>query len=249
MSIALILAAGKGTRMRSDLPKPLVLFHGQPIVSHLINSFTEAGTHDIFVIVGHEAELVKHVIGNKIQYIDQLEQKGTAHAVMQAKDILYWKNKNVFVFVGDSPLISADTISWLEAHHKLTRASCTFLTADFPIDLPYARVIRNKDGALAGCTEEKNATPEELKIRELLSSHFIFKGEDLFQYLDAIQADATNGEFYLTDIISILIQKGLRVEALKIDDYQELVGLNTPEDIQWAEHFASFNKNNEPCRH
>src|SRR6478736_2522751 len=166
MSIALILAAGKGTRMRSVLPKPLVPFNGQPIVSHIIDSFMEAGTRDIFLIVGHEAELVKHVIGTKVRYIDQPEQKGTAHAVMQAKEVIDWKNKNVFVFVGDSPLISADTISWLEEHHKLTQASCTFLTANFPIDLPYARVIRNKDGVLAGCIEEKNATPEELNIRE-----------------------------------------------------------------------------------
>jgi bifunctional N-acetylglucosamine-1-phosphate-uridyltransferase/glucosamine-1-phosphate-acetyltransferase GlmU-like protein len=249
MSIALILAAGKGTRMRSILPKPLVPFHGQPIVSHLVNSFTEAGISTVYLIVGHEAELVKHVIGNKVQYIDQPEQKGTAHAVMQAEEVIDWKNKNIFVFVGDSPLISADTISWLEEHHKLTQASCTFLTADFPIDLPYARVLKNKEGILTGCIEEKNASPEQLKIRELLSSHFIFKGEDLFSNLHEIKADKDNGEFYLTDIIALLLHKKLRVEALKIDDYQELVGLNTPEDIQWAEQFVLSSKNNQPCKH
>lgn len=249
MSIALILAAGKGTRMRSLLPKPLVPFHGQPIVSHLVNSFNEAGISNIFLIVGHEAELVKHVIGNKAQYIDQLEQKGTAHAVMQAEEIIEWKNKNVFVFVGDSPLISADTISWLEEHHKLTQSSCTFLTAEFAIDLPYARVLKNASGVLSGCVEEKNATAEQLKIRELLSSHFIFKGEALFNHLNEIKADQDNGEFYLTDIIALLLHKGLRVEALKIDDYQELVGLNTPEDIQWAERFVLSSKNNQPCKH
>ncbi|MBC7485416.1 MAG: NTP transferase domain-containing protein [Cytophagaceae bacterium] len=249
MSIALILAAGKGTRMRSLLPKPLVPFHGQAIVSHLVNSFKEAGTSNIFLIVGHEAELVKHVMGNKVLYIDQPEQRGTAHAVMQAAEIIDWANKNVFVFVGDSPLISADTISWLEEHHKLTQASCTFLTADFPIDLPYARVLKNEAGMLTGCIEEKNASLEQLKIRELLSSHFIFKGEDLFANLHEIKADKDNGEFYLTDIITLLLHKGLRVEALKIDDYQELVGLNTPEDIQWAEQFVQSSKNNQPCKH
>lgn len=248
-SIALILAAGKGTRMRSLLPKPLVPFHGQPIVSHLIGSFKEAGVNDIYLIVGHEAELVKHVIGNEVQYIDQPEQKGTAHAVMQAEQIIDWKNKNIFVFVGDSPMISADTISWLQAHHKITNASCTFLTASFPVDLPYARVIKNKEGALVACIEEKNASPEELQIRELLSSHFIFKGEDLFHNLHEIKGDQDNGEFYLTDIIAILLKKKLRVEVLKIDDYQELVGLNTPEDIQWAEQFNTSTKNNETCNH
>lgn len=249
MAIALILAAGKGTRMRSLLPKPLVPFNGQPIVSHIIDSFEEAGIRNIYLIVGHEAELVKHVIGSKVHYIDQPEQKGTAHAVMQAEHVIDWKNKNVFVFVGDSPLISADTISWLEEHHKLTQASCTFLTASFPIDLPYARVIKNKEGQLLGCVEEKNATEEQLQIRELLSSHFIFKGEDLFNNLQEIQGDKDNGEFYLTDIITLLLRKKLRVEVLKIDDYQELVGLNTPEDIQWAEQFTTSTKNNEPCNH
>ncbi len=249
MSIALILAAGKGTRMRSVLPKPLVDFHGQPIVSHLVNSFNEAGISNVFLIIGHEAELVKHVIGNKVRYINQREQKGTAHAVMQAEEMIDWAGKNIFVFVGDSPLISADTISWLEEHHKLTQASCTFLTADFPIDLPYARVLKNKQGVLIGCIEEKNASAEQLKIRELLSSHFIFKAEDLFANLHEIKADKDNGELYLTDIIALLLQKKLRVEALKIDDYQELVGLNTPEDIQWAEQFVLSSNNNQPCKH
>ena len=146
-------------------------------------------------------------------------------------------------------MISADTISWLEEHHKLTQASCTFLTATFPIDLPYARVVKNKEGVLLGCVEEKNATAEQLQIRELLSSHFIFKGEDLFSNLLEIKGDKDNGEFYLTDIITILLHKKLRVEALKIDDYQELVGLNTPEDIQWAEQFITSTKNNQPCNH
>ena len=235
MSIAILLAAGKGTRMRSGLPKPIVPFMGKPIVAHIIESFKEAGIQDITLIIGHGAEEVKETIGSEVNYVYQNEQKGTAHAVKQVPETSALLNSNVFVFVGDSPLITADTIKKLESHHVKTNASCTFLTAQFPILLSYARVIRNDSGELIACIEEKNATLEQLKVRELLTSHFIFKGEDLFKNLDDIKPDKGNGELYLTDIIGIMLAKNLKVEAVQIDDYKELVGLNTPEDLQWSE--------------
>jgi bifunctional N-acetylglucosamine-1-phosphate-uridyltransferase/glucosamine-1-phosphate-acetyltransferase GlmU-like protein len=238
MSIAIILAAGKGTRMRSELPKPIVPFHGEPIVLHLINSFKQAGVKDICLIIGYGGDEVRQTIGNGVQYVYQKEQKGTAHAVEQTRYARNWQDENVFVFVGDSPLISADTISRLESHHQETNASCTFLTAHFPVKLPYARVIKNEKGEVLACVEEKNATAEQLLIDELLSSHFIFKSKDLFLYLDKIKPDKDNQELYLTDIIGIFLKEKMKVETLSIANYQELVGLNTPEDIQWAEAFV-----------
>ena len=235
MSIAIILAAGKGTRMRSALPKPIVPFMGKPIVQHLIESFHKAEVKDVYLIVGHGAEEVKEKIGSGVHYIYQAEQGGTAHAVKQVPADIINGSENVFVFVGDSPLITADTIQKLEEHLIKTGASCTFLTAIFPIDLPYARVIRNEQKELIACIEEKNATPEQLKVHELLSSHFIFKGNDLHKYLNEVKPDKGNGELYLTDMIPILLSKHLKVETLQIEDYRELVGLNTPEDIAWAE--------------
>jgi bifunctional N-acetylglucosamine-1-phosphate-uridyltransferase/glucosamine-1-phosphate-acetyltransferase GlmU-like protein len=235
MSIAIILAAGKGTRMQSSLPKPIVPFIGKPIVSHIIESFKKAGIQDVYLIVGHGADQVKEKTGTDVHYIYQKEQQGTAHAVKQIPETIISSDSNVFVFVGDSPLITAETINTLEHHHARTGASCTFLTALFPIDLPYARVIRNDNGQLIACIEEKNATKEQLQIRELLSSHFIFKGEALLQNLSEIKPDKGNGEFYLTDIIGVMLKKGLKVEILQITDYKELIGLNTPEDITWAE--------------
>lgn len=235
MSIAIILAAGKGTRMRSDLPKPIVPFNGKPITGYIIESFKKAGIGEIYLIVGYGAEQVKAKIGKEVNYFYQAEQRGTAHAVKQVPEAIIRGNSTVFVFVGDSPLITPETIKKLESHHIKTGASCTFLTAVFPIDLPYARVIKNDKGELIACVEEKNATPEQLQVRELLTSHFIFKGDDLFQNLNEIKPDKDNGELYLTDIIGIMLKKGLKVETLQIDDYRELVGLNTPEDIAWAE--------------
>jgi bifunctional N-acetylglucosamine-1-phosphate-uridyltransferase/glucosamine-1-phosphate-acetyltransferase GlmU-like protein len=235
MSIAIILAAGKGTRMKSHLPKPIVPFMGKPIVQHIIENFQNANIEAIYLVVGHGANEVEKTIGDRVQYILQKEQKGTAHAVSQVQNANDWNHKNVFVFVGDSPLVSSDTIKSLEEHHKKTQASCTFLTATFPIDLPYARVIKDSRGKLIACIEEKNANQDQLKIRELLSSHFIFKGTDLFKYLPQIEADKLNGEYYLTDIIGLLLKNKLKVETLLVDRFEELVGLNTPEDLQWAE--------------
>jgi bifunctional N-acetylglucosamine-1-phosphate-uridyltransferase/glucosamine-1-phosphate-acetyltransferase GlmU-like protein len=238
-TIAIILAAGKGTRMRSEIPKPLVLLQGMPLVQYLINSFKEAGVDKIVMVVGYKAGLVKETIGKECVYVDQVEQKGTAHAIMQVRDKISWKGNDIFIFVGDSPLITKPTIQKLYEFHRESKSDCTFLTADFKMNLPYARVIKDKNGALIKCVEEKNASAEELKITELLSSHFIFKGDSLFSYLNEITPDAENGEYYLTDIIGIFLKHGLKVNALKINDYEELVGLNTPEDVVWAEEILN----------
>jgi len=239
MSIALILAAGKGTRMRSYLPKPLISFKEKPIVIHIIEAFEKAGIKDIHLVVGYEANKIVSTVEDRAKYILQKNQNGTADAVKQAVDTIDWRNKNVFVFVGDAPLITAETIRKLESHHSKSGASCTFLTAIFDIDLPYARVIKNDAGIVIACIEEKNATKEQLKIKELLSSHYIFKGDDLFKFIHKIETDPNNGEYYLTDIIPVFLSNGLKVETLQIEHYQELVGLNTPEDLQWAEEFTT----------
>jgi bifunctional N-acetylglucosamine-1-phosphate-uridyltransferase/glucosamine-1-phosphate-acetyltransferase GlmU-like protein len=237
--IALILAAGKGTRMRSELPKPLVPFYGTPIVGLIIKAFRDAGIQDVNLVVGHGAEQVRQTIGSGVGYVLQTQQNGTAHAVLQAREVLEWKGKNIFVFVGDSPLISAATIEALGVYHEQANAACTFLTADFDLKLPYARVVKDASGKLLACVEELDATEEQKQLTELLSSHFIFKADILFEYLPKIKPHPRNGEYYLTDIIGLLLEEGLKVETLKIKDYRQLVGLNTPEEVAWAEQIYS----------
>lgn len=236
-SIALILAAGKGTRMKSDLPKPIVPFKGKPLVSHIIKSFEGARVKNVYLVVGYGASEVMRAIPVNVGFIMQREQRGTGHAVMEGKEILPYQNKNLFIFVGDAPLISSNTIKKLKEHHEQTGAACTFLTAEFPTGIPYARIIRDKNGKLIKCVEEKNATEEEKKINELLSSHFIFNADLLFDNINRIEPDKQNGEYYLTDMIDIFLKDGKKVEVLKIDSFQELLGLNTPEDVAWAENF------------
>lgn len=225
--------------MKSDLPKPIVPLDGKPLVQHLIDQFQEAGINQIAMIIGYKADKVKETLGQNILYIEQAEQKGTAHAVLQAKNKIEWTGKDIFVFVGDSPLITSHTIRELLAYHRLTNADCSFLTSEFKIKLPYARVIKDDQGNLVRCVEEKNASPEELEVTELLSSHFIFKAESLFDHLGEIQPDPENQEYYLTDILDIFLRKGLRVETLHIERFEELVGLNTPDDVAWAEEILN----------
>jgi UDP-N-acetylglucosamine diphosphorylase/glucosamine-1-phosphate N-acetyltransferase len=241
--IGLIMAAGKGTRMKSDLPKPVVELKGKPLAQYIIEAFHKAGINQVALVVGYKSDIVKQTLGKNNIYIEQNEQKGTGHAIMQTKDHLDWQDKDLFIFVGDSPLITSSTINRLKEHHNKTNADCTFLSAEFKIYLPYGRIIRDENGQLVKCVEEKNASPEELKIRELLSSHFIFKANSLYKYLFEITPDPDNGEYYLTDILEIFIKHGLKVEILKIDDYEELVGLNTPEDISWAEQILEKREN------
>jgi UDP-N-acetylglucosamine diphosphorylase/glucosamine-1-phosphate N-acetyltransferase len=234
-SAAVILAAGKGTRMKSEIPKPIVCLNERPIVEYIIDAFKSAGIQDIVLVVGYKSDLVKDVLGKHYTYVEQKEQKGTAHAIMQVKDKINWHGKNIFIFVGDSPLITKDTIRQLLAYHEKEKSDCTFLTADFKMKLPYARVIKDGNGNLMKCVEEKNANKEELEVRELLSSHFIFKADSLFAHLEEIEPDPDNGEYYLTDIIGIFLKHKLKVKTLKISGYEELVGLNTPEDVAWSE--------------
>ncbi|CAN5347948.1 hypothetical protein BH23BAC1_BH23BAC1_08400 [soil metagenome] len=241
-ALGIIMAAGKGTRMKSDLPKPVVKLKDKPLSQYIIEAFHDAGVKEVALVVGYKSEIVKQILGNNNIYIEQKEQKGTGHAIMQTKDKLNWQGKDLFIFVGDSPLIKSSTIKRLFEHHKNTDADCTFLSADFDIQLPYGRVVR-ENGKLVKCVEEKNASPEELKIRELLTSHFIFKASSLYKYLFDIKPDPDNDEYYLTEILEIFIRKNLKVEILKINRYEELVGLNTPEDLAWAEDILNKRNN------
>jgi len=237
-ALALVLAAGKGTRMRSALPKVLVPLAGEPIVSRLLSTLESAGISRFVVVVGHQAEEVTKALGARALYALQAEQRGMAHAVAAARpvvDRLVPRPRHVLVTVGDSPLLRRETVERLLARHGDTGAHCTFLTAEFGDPPPYARVVRDAAGRVVRCVEEHSATPEERGIRELLTSHFVFEATTLFENVGAVRPSPVTGELYLTDMVAILLARGLRVEAVRCEDYRELVGLNTPEEVAWAE--------------
>jgi bifunctional N-acetylglucosamine-1-phosphate-uridyltransferase/glucosamine-1-phosphate-acetyltransferase GlmU-like protein len=233
-SAIIILAAGQGKRMRSPLPKPLVPVAGRPIIDHLIDAVRAAGVSTISVVVGHQAERMREHLGEDILTPLQAVRDGTAHAVDVAKQTVEGADE-VFVFVGDSPLISDASIQKLQQVHRATGAACSFLTADFGQHYPYARVIRDGEGRVSAVIEERDCTPEQEALTEYLTSHFLFDAAALWSVLDAVEAHPVTSERYLTDTIGLLLAAGQRIEAVAIDDWRELVGLNTPEDVAWAE--------------
>ena len=232
--VAVILAAGKGTRMRSTLPKPLVPLAGRAIVLRLIDSLKAAGVDDIVVVVGHGADEVRAALPPGVRTAMQEVRNGTAGAVDCAREAAAGA-EDVLVFVGDSPLVSAASIRRLVSERRERDLPAAFLTADFPISLPYARVIRSEDGAVVACIEERDCTPEQVELREYMTSHYAFSGEALWQGLHRVKPHPVTGERYLTDVLGVILEDGGRVETVAADRWEELVGLNTPEEVAWAE--------------
>lgn len=234
---ALVLAAGKGTRMRTSLPKVLVPLADRPLVLHLLDAIGATGVARRILVVGHGADQVRETLGPRWEYVLQAEQLGMAHAVSMARDLLDRPEGpgHLVVTVGDSPLLRPATLRSLLDLHLRSGAACSFLTAVYPDPPPpYARVIRDAGGRVVRCVEVHGATAEERAVRELLTSHFVFRSRDLWDHLDTIRPHPVTGERYLTDIVAPLVAAGRRVEALPVVDAGELAGLNTPEEVAWA---------------
>ena len=231
---AIILAAGKGTRMKSHLPKPLVPVKGRPMVRYLIDALESAGVEDIAIVIGHGADEMRNELGNAYKLPFQEVRSGTADAVACAASAVS-DSKHVFVFVGDSPLLTADSIKRLYEAHVNESAHCSFLTAHFEKLYPYARIIRNEAGSVDACIEERDCNEAQKEIRELLTSHFLFDTAHLFDTLNRVPRHPTTEERYLTDVIGLTLEDNKTVSALSIENWKELVGLNTPEDVAWAE--------------
>ena len=230
----IVLAAGQGKRMRSNLPKPLVAVSGRPIIDWLLDAIRSAGVDTISVVVGHQADVMKAHLADDVLTPLQAERNGTAHAVDVAR-VSVQGAEEVFVFVGDSPLIRPESIRLLQQTHRETGAACSFLTADFGQHYPYARVIRSADGSVEAVIEERDCSSDQKAVTEYLTSHFLFDAAALWSVLDRIPVHPVTAERYLTDAIGLLLEEGGRIEAVRIDDWRELVGLNTPEDVAWAE--------------
>jgi bifunctional N-acetylglucosamine-1-phosphate-uridyltransferase/glucosamine-1-phosphate-acetyltransferase GlmU-like protein len=220
--------------MRSNLPKPLVRLAEKPLVHHLLEAIQGAGVEHSIVVVGHGASRVRSALGPEFHTALQPVLNGTASAVEAAQEAA-GDASEVLVVVGDSPLLTTGSIRRLLEHHRQTDAACSFLTAHFERHFPYGRVLRGSDGKVSGCVEECQATPEQRRIQEYMSSHYVFNAEALWRTLPRIGAHPESRERYLTDIITLMVRAGERVEAVVIEDWRELVGLNTPEDLAWAQ--------------
>lgn len=224
---ALILAAGKSTRMRSRLPKPLHPLCGIPLTRHVIRACRHAGISRVIVVVGHEAEAVRAGLGDDVEYALQAEQRGSGDAVQACYSLLKDYRGLTLVLAGDVPLLRPETLTALIQRQMQTRAAATLLTAFLEDATGYGRIVRGADGSVEKIVEHRDATPEERAIKEWNPSIYCFPAQDLFAALKEVRSDNIQGEFYLTDVIGILRQCGGRIEALPMEDSSEALGVNT----------------------
>ncbi len=223
---AVVLAAGQGTRMKSDLYKVLHSVCGKPMVEHVIDHIHGLGADRIVTVVGHGAEAVEETLGQKSEYVLQQEQLGTAHAVQQAEALIGNLEGTTLVVCGDTPLIRSETMEALIAHHQATGAKATILTAHADDPTGYGRIIRGDDGQVLRNVEQKDATEEEKKVTEINTGTYCFDNKALFETLKKVKNDNAQGEYYLPDVVGILQSEHARVSAFVTDDFSETLGVN-----------------------
>lgn len=223
---AVVLAAGQGTRMKSDLYKVLHPVCGKPMVEHVIDHIRGLGIGRIVTIVGHGAETVEETLGEKSEYALQQEQLGTAHAVQQAERLIGDLDGTTIVVCGDTPLIRSETMEELIAHHKTTGAKATILTANADDPTGYGRIIRGESRQVLRNVEQKDATPEEQKVTEINTGTYCFDNRTLFETLKKVKNNNTQGEYYLPDVVGILQSENALVSAYVTGDFSETLGIN-----------------------
>lgn len=223
---AIILAAGKGTRMKSETPKVLHKVCGKPMLGHVVDNLKASGVEDIYAVLGHKADMVQAHFGDAFKTVIQKEQLGTGHAVMQFESQLEGADGQTVVICGDTPLISDETIRGFIDHHKSSGAKATVLTATTDNPHGYGRIIRNESGTVERIVEEKDATDEERSVTEINTGTFVFDNKSLFNALKAVTNDNAQGEYYLPDVLKILREENETVAAFACEDFSETIGIN-----------------------
>ncbi|MFP4456131.1 MAG: bifunctional UDP-N-acetylglucosamine diphosphorylase/glucosamine-1-phosphate N-acetyltransferase GlmU [Clostridia bacterium] len=238
--IALILAAGKGTRMKSKLNKNLHLLSGKPLITYTIEAAKKIGAVDIGIIIGNDSELMRETLGEEYSYIYQKEQLGTGHAVMQAKEYI---KKNIdydfLILLGDGPLISSESLKKLLELHE--NADATLLTVKKENPYGYGRIIRDEEYNIKEIVEEKDATDSQKKIDEVWFGISCFKGEALLKSLDSLTNNNAQKEYYLTDTIKYLNKNGKIVKGIKVTNEEESLGINDRKSLAEAKKIINRN--------
>jgi UDP-N-acetylglucosamine diphosphorylase/glucosamine-1-phosphate N-acetyltransferase len=242
---AVILAAGKGTRMQSDLAKVLHVLEGKPLLHYSVRAARDAGAEQIIVVIGHQAHLVREEFKNSgCVFVEQKPQLGTGHAVMQAKEVLQGYTGLTVILCGDVPLLQPETIKSLIRNHIASRSAVTVLTTKPPDAGAYGRIVKNDRGEVLKIVEQRDATEAERNIREINTGIYCVNTPFLLAALMKINNSNSQQEYYLTDIVEIAQQEALKVTAYLTADYLEVMGINTPEDLAQAEvYLRNFEKN------
>lgn len=224
---AIVLAAGLGKRMKSDLPKVLHPICGAAMISHVLTELELAGVTRIVAVTGHKGELVRAEVGTRAECVTQAQQLGTGHAVMMAGPALADFAGAAIVTCGDTPLIRAETYAALLAAQREKGSAGIVLTAVLPDATGYGRIIRDADGGVRKIVEQKDATEAERAVREINTGTYCFAAQKLFKALERVGTNNAQGEYYLTDVLEILLGDGEKVDALIADNAAEMMGVNS----------------------
>ncbi|MEO5989811.1 MAG: NTP transferase domain-containing protein [Candidatus Eisenbacteria bacterium] len=235
---ALVLAAGMGKRMNSDLAKVLHSMAGRSLLDHVLETLDLLGVGRKVIVIGHQRERVQAAFVSRegLEWAVQAEQRGTGHACMMAEPALGEFGGTLLVVCGDTPLLTARTLHGLLEMHAASGASVTVLSMRLPDPKGYGRIVRSSDGSsIDRIVEEKDASPEHKQLNEVNSGIYVFAYPRLLDVLSRLTADNSQGEYYLTDTVSLLQARGAKAAVVCADDYQELMGINTPEQLAEAE--------------
>jgi len=241
---AIILAAGKGTRMDSDLPKVVHKVAGKPMVQWVVDAVREAGADRVILVVGHGASIVKNEIPN-CEYVLQEPQLGTGHAVLVCKEALADFEGNILILGGDGPLLRASTVHDMVVLQENTSAEATLATSVIPDPTGYGRIVRDEQNKFSAIIEHKNATPEQLEIHEVYPSYAVFESNSLWACLDVLKPNELTNEYYLTEVPRMLKDSGKTVEIINAVAPEDILSINTPEQLNEVELFLLARNNSE----
>ncbi|MCI0333710.1 MAG: NTP transferase domain-containing protein [Planctomycetes bacterium] len=235
--MAIILAAGKGKRMASDLPKVLVPVCGRPMIRYVIDAVRTAGVDRIVVVVGYHGELVRQELTGEagLEFAEQTEQLGTGHAVMMCREQLTKHSGPVLILAGDSPMVQVSSLRALLAKFDADRPACLLGTGRKPNPAGLGRVTRDQNGQFLAIVEEKDATPDQRAITEVNLSTYVFRPDALLAALRQLTANNVQGEYYLTDCAGVLKAAGERVEAHCVLQPCEALSINTADELRIVE--------------
>ena len=232
---AVILAAGKGTRMKSDLPKVLHKVAGISMLEHVFRSVSAIEPEKTVTVIGHKAELVEQVLAGQTEFVRQTEQLGTGHAIMMAEPVLENLTGQTLVIAGDTPLITGESLKNLIDFHINHKNVATILTAEADNPFGYGRIVRNQHGEVIKIVEQKDASDFEQQIKEINTGTYVFDNARLFEALKNINTNNAQGEYYITDVIGIFRENGEKVGAYTLKDFDESLGVNDRVALATAE--------------
>lgn len=243
--MTIIMAAGKGTRMKSNKSKLVHEIYGKPLVRRVVELAEKIGSSEIVAVVGHLREQVQEVLGDSVKYAYQDELLGTGHAVMQARKYLEGKKGKVVILYGDVPIIRPETLQNLISKSIKNKEYATLLTAKYENPTGYGRIIRDEGGNIKAIVEEKDADEEQKKIKEINSGIYCFDIEELLKALRKVNNDNAQGEYYLTDVIKIMNDDGLKTGAVIVEDNTEILGVNDRSQLELLTRVLRMRINSE----